>query len=46
MKLEITPEPTDAEREAIAAALAPEAEMPPPMLDESDAGDCEEIPRP
>jgi hypothetical protein len=46
MNLEITPEPTDAERAAIAAALAPEAEMPASTFDESDSDDCEEIPRP
>ena len=46
MNLEITPEPTDAERAAIAAALAQEAEVPDLTFDESDTGDCEEIPRP
>jgi hypothetical protein len=46
MNLEITPEPTDAERRAIAAALAPTAETQAQPWDESDAGDCEEFVKP
>jgi hypothetical protein len=46
MKLEITPEPTDAERIAIAAALVQETETQPQPWEEAGAGDCEEIPRP
>ena len=42
MNLEITPEPTDEERAAIAAALAPEAETRSQPWDEGDAGDSEE----
>jgi hypothetical protein len=46
MNLEITPEPTDAERAAIAAALAQEAEPRAQPWDEGDAGDCEESVKP
>jgi len=46
MNLEITPEPTDAERAAIAAAIAAEPETPPHPWDAGDWADCEEIPRP
>ena len=45
MNLEITPEPTDAERAAIAAALQ-EMETKSQSWDESDAGDCEETVKP
>lgn len=46
MNLEITPEPTDAERAAIAAALVQETEMQPESSDDDDAGDCQEIFKP
>ncbi|HEY2371306.1 MAG TPA: hypothetical protein VGH82_02040 [Gaiellaceae bacterium] len=46
MKLKITPEPTRAEREAIAAALVQETQTHTEPWDEVDAGDCEEIVRP
>jgi hypothetical protein len=43
MNLEITPEPTDDERAAIAAALAAK---PQPAPETADLADCEEIQRP
>jgi hypothetical protein len=46
MNLEITPEPTEAERAAIAAALVQETEPRSNPWEESDPDDCEEIPRP
>ncbi|HEX6789265.1 MAG TPA: hypothetical protein VF091_08490 [Gaiellaceae bacterium] len=46
MNLEITPEPTDAERAAIAAALATDTEIQPESWDDGDAGDCQEIFKP
>ena len=46
MKLEITPEPTDAERAAIAAALVQESETKSQSWTESDADNCEEIVNP
>jgi hypothetical protein len=46
MKLEITPEPTAAERAAIAVALAQETETQRRPWDEGDTGDCEESVKP
>jgi hypothetical protein len=46
MNLEITPEPTDAERAAIEAALVQETETKSQSWDESDADDCEEFVKP
>jgi hypothetical protein len=46
MNLEITPEPSDAERAAIAAALVQETETKSQSWDESDAVDCEETVKP
>jgi len=46
MKLEITPEPTDVERAAIAAALLQEPETQRQLWDEPQAGDCEESVKP
>jgi hypothetical protein len=43
MNLEITPEPTDDERAAIAAALAGERQAAP---EPAEVDDCEEIQRP
>lgn len=46
MNLEITPEPTDAERAAIAAVLVQETETKTQSWADDDAGDCEETVRP
>jgi hypothetical protein len=46
MNLEITPEPTDAERAAIAAALVQDTEPKSKSWNESDEGDCEETVKP
>jgi hypothetical protein len=46
MKVEITPEPTEAERAAIAAALVQETEAQPGPWAEDDGGDCQEIFKP
>jgi len=46
MNLEITPEPTDAERQAIATALAQETEAQSQPWAEGDADDCEEFVKP
>jgi hypothetical protein len=46
MNLEITPEPTDAERAAIAAALMQETDTNTQPLEDVDADDCEEIVKP
>jgi hypothetical protein len=46
MNLEVTPEPTDAERAAIVAALVQETETKPQSWDENETGDCEEIVNP
>jgi hypothetical protein len=46
MNLEITPEPTAAERAAIAAALAQEIETEPQLLDANGIDDCEETVKP
>jgi hypothetical protein len=45
MNLEITPEPTDAERAAIVAALAQDPQTQPQTWEDGDSSDCEEIPR-
>jgi hypothetical protein len=46
MNVEITPEPTDAERAAITAALAQEIEPEPPTFDAYAVDDCEETVKP
>jgi len=46
MKLEITPEPTAAERAAIAAALAEAAEPQPAPWIDGETQNCEEIGNP
>jgi hypothetical protein len=46
MNLEITPEPTDAERAAIAAALVQDTETTSQSWNESDEGNCEETVKP
>ena len=46
MNLEITPEPSDAERAAIAAALVQETETNTQSWDDVDADDCEETVKP
>ncbi len=46
MNLEITPEPTDAERAAIEAALVQETKTKTQSRVEIDLGDCEETVKP
>jgi hypothetical protein len=46
MKLEITPEPSDAERAAITAAFTQEMEIQRQVRDECDGDDCEETVKP
>jgi hypothetical protein len=46
MNLEITPEPTEEERAAIAAALADDAEAQPGSWNTADEENCEEIDNP